>query len=93
MAKFTLDEIMNQRVMTYECTAYHTSTGSSSTTRHHFTQKHAQKAGVELHHDGIDRIAAVCLCSQMTNKSNRGSIRYVYIVPVDILLKPKNSTI
>lgn len=78
--------IHNKRVLFYECTIYHRSTGSSSTCNYEFTQELANRSGLVLHSDGVDIEDAIKYCRQMTKMSDFGDIRYTYNIPSDIAI-------
>jgi hypothetical protein len=71
----------NARVKSYEATAYYTSTGSSNTSIHKFTQAQADDVGGVLETDGLNIILAPKLCDKWTRRGNHTSIRYSYRIP------------
>lgn len=74
--------VANQhRVLQYEATVYHSSTGSSHTKLYPFTQAQADEAGTVLETDGIDLMAAIRLCEKWTRRGNHASIQYTYRIP------------
>lgn len=71
----------NCRVLKYEATVYHTSTGSSHTKQYAFTQAQADEVGAVLETDGISVISAKRLCEMWNKRGNHGDIRYSYRIP------------
>lgn len=66
------------RVLKYQATVYHTSTGSSHTTQHVFTQPQADEVNSVLESDGLDYMLARQLCEKWTRHGNHSDIRYRY---------------
>ena len=71
-----------KRVIRYEGTAFHVSTGSSHTATYPFLAEHAIEAGVDLTEAGIPIEAAEKLCIKWNKRHARNdSIRYSYRIP------------
>jgi hypothetical protein len=66
------------RVTHYQATVYHTSTGSTSTQQHAFTQQQADEVGGVLEPDGLGYRTARILCERWTRRGQYGDIRYSY---------------
>lgn len=81
----------NHRVLQYEGTSYHVSTGSSHTQLYPFTEAQAREAGTVLETDGIDIVTAQRLCEQWTRRGQGKSIRYSYRIPFCRAPKPEDS--
>lgn len=69
---------MTHRVLKYEATVYHDSTGSSNTNLYTFTQVQAGEVGGALETDGLDITLAQKLCDRWNKLGDHGDIRYSY---------------
>lgn len=72
----------NHRVLKYEATIYHTSTGHSHTQLYSFTQPQADEVGAILESDGLNIVLAKKLCEKWTKRGmQHDDIRYSYTIP------------
>lgn len=69
------------RVLQYEATVYHSSTGSSHTKLYQFTQVQVSEVGGVLESDGLDITLAQLLCDIWTRRGDNTCIRYTYRIP------------
>jgi hypothetical protein len=70
----------NHRVLKYQASAYHTSTGSTDSGIYPFLPEHATQVNTTLHAYGIDITKAIELINRWNNQGRSSSIIYRYSI-------------